>query len=191
MVPPGAYVQKDHKCGLMLCWHYLKILNNFWRGLVPSFYTGLWKLHSPLWTQGFPWDVWWSSRAIKWLLFAPPHVGFPGGASDKERTYQCQRLKRCRFHPWVRKIPWRRAWQPTPVFLPADSHGQRSLAAYGPQDDSHTRLKWLSTHMPVSELSSPALASVISMPFSPRALSSNLLLLICWDIISMRDSNNK
>ena len=32
------------------------------------------------------------------------------------------------FDPWVRKIPWRRAWQPTPVFLPGESHGQRSLA---------------------------------------------------------------
>ena len=34
---------------------------------------------------------------------------------------------------WVGKIPWRRAWQPTPVFLPGESHGQRSLAGYGPQ----------------------------------------------------------
>ena len=33
---------------------------------------------------------------------------------------------------WVRKIPWRRAWQPTPVLLPGESHGQRSLAAYNP-----------------------------------------------------------
>jgi len=33
------------------------------------------------------------------------------------------------FDPWVRKIPWRRAWQPTPVFLPGESHGQRSLAS--------------------------------------------------------------
>ena len=38
----------------------------------------------------------------------------------------------CRFDPWVRKIPWRTAWQPTPVFLPGKSHGQRSLAGYGP-----------------------------------------------------------
>ena len=38
------------------------------------------------------------------------------------------------FDPWVGKIPWRRAWQPTPVFLPGQSHGQRSLAGYdGPQ----------------------------------------------------------
>ena len=34
--------------------------------------------------------------------------------------------------PWVGKIPWRRKWQPTPVFLPGESHGQRSLAGYGP-----------------------------------------------------------
>ena len=34
------------------------------------------------------------------------------------------------FDPWVRKIPWRRKWQPTPVFLPGECHGQRSLASY-------------------------------------------------------------
>ena len=42
------------------------------------------------------------------------------------------RCKRCGFDPWVGKIPWRRAWQPTPVFLPGESHGQRSLLGYGP-----------------------------------------------------------
>ena len=44
--------------------------------------------------------------------------GFPGGISGKEPSCQCTRLKRCRLDPWVGKIPWRRAWQPTPVFLP-------------------------------------------------------------------------
>ena len=39
---------------------------------------------------------------------------------------------RHRFDPWVGKIPWRRAWQPTPVFLPGESHGQRSLAGCSP-----------------------------------------------------------
>ena len=38
----------------------------------------------------------------------------------------------CRFKPWVRKIPWRRKWKPTPVFLPGKSHGQRSVAGYSP-----------------------------------------------------------
>jgi len=60
-------------------------------------------------------------------------MGFPGGTSDKEAACQCRRHKRCRFDPWVGKIPWRWAWQPTPVFLPGESHGQRSLAGYCPQ----------------------------------------------------------
>ena len=52
--------------------------------------------------------------------------GFPGGTSGKEPACQCGRRKRCGFDPWVGKIPWRRKWQLTPVFLPGESHGQRS-----------------------------------------------------------------
>ena len=40
---------------------------------------------------------------------------------------------RLEFDPWVGKIPWRRAWQPTPLFLPGESHGQRSLVGYSQQ----------------------------------------------------------
>ena len=47
--------------------------------------------------------------------------------SGKESACQCRRR---RFDPWVRKIPWRRAWQPTPVFVPGESHGQRNLVCY-------------------------------------------------------------
>ena len=55
-------------------------------------------------------------------------LGFPGGASGKKKSAcQCRKPKRLGFDPWVGKIPWR-AWQPTPVFLPGESHGQRSLA---------------------------------------------------------------
>ena len=53
--------------------------------------------------------------------------GFPGGTSGKEITCQCRRHKRLGFDPWVGKILWRRAWQPTLVFLPGESHRQRSL----------------------------------------------------------------
>ena len=55
--------------------------------------------------------------------------GFPGGASGNEPACQCRGHKRWRFGPWVRKILWRRAWQPTPVFLPEEPHGQRNLVA--------------------------------------------------------------
>ena len=41
-------------------------------------------------------------------------------------------VKRQEFNPWVGKIPWRREWQPTPVFLPGESHGHRSLEGYSP-----------------------------------------------------------
>ena len=57
-------------------------------------------------------------------------MGFPGGASGKEPTYQCRRCKRHGFDPCVGKISWRKAWQPAPVFLPGESHGQRSLVGY-------------------------------------------------------------
>ena len=59
-------------------------------------------------------------------------MGFPGGTSGKETTSQCRKQKRPGFDPWVRKIPWRRALQPTPVFLPGESRGQRSLVGYSP-----------------------------------------------------------
>ena len=49
--------------------------------------------------------------------------------SGKEPTCQCRRHKRLRFDPWA----WRRAWQPASVFLPGESHGQRSLEGYSPQ----------------------------------------------------------
>ena len=58
--------------------------------------------------------------------------GFPGGAGDKELVCQCRKCKSHRFSPSIRKI-WRRAQQPTSVFLPEESHGQRSLRAYSPQ----------------------------------------------------------
>ena len=62
----------------------------------------------------------------------PTFLGLPGGASDKEPTCQCRRQKKLRFCSWVGRIPWRRAWQPTRVFLPRESHGLRSLVGYSP-----------------------------------------------------------
>ena len=49
--------------------------------------------------------------------------------------------RRCRFHPWVRKIPWSRKWQPTPVFLLGKLHGQRSLVSYSPQGPKESDTK--------------------------------------------------
>ena len=54
-----------------------------------------------------------------------------GVAGGKESACQCRRC-RCRFDSWVGKIPWRRKWHPTPVFLLGKFHGQRSLVGYSP-----------------------------------------------------------
>jgi len=53
-------------------------------------------------------------------------------AQQQRICLQGRRLRRHRFDPWVSKIPWRTAWQPTPVFLSGESHGQRSLEGYSP-----------------------------------------------------------
>jgi len=65
--------------------------------------------------------------------------GFLGGTGGKEPACQCRRHKRCGFDPWVRKIPWRRARQPTPAFLPGESTeepgGLQSMGLQRVRDD--------------------------------------------------------
>ena len=56
-------------------------------------------------------------------------LDFPGGSDGKVSAYN---VRDPGFDPWVRKISWRRTWQPTPVLLPGKSHGQRSLVGYSP-----------------------------------------------------------
>ena len=53
-------------------------------------------------------------------------------AQQKRNCLQCTKRRRYRFDPWVRTIPWRRKWQPTPLFLPEKSHGWRSLVGHHP-----------------------------------------------------------
>ena len=66
------------------------------------------------------------------LLVTELHTVFPGGSSGKEPVCRCRRCKSCGFNPWVGKIPWRRAWQPTPILLPGKFHWPRSLMGYHP-----------------------------------------------------------
>ena len=96
--------------------------------------------------------------ALVWIIMSLDLCeGFPGGASGKKPTYQCRRQKRSGFDPWVGKIPWRRARQPTPVFLlenPIDRAAWRAMVHRVAQ--SQTRLKRLRTqHTEVSLHSHP------------------------------------
>ena len=71
--------------------------------------------------------------------------GLPRWCSGKESACQYRGWKRLRFNPWVRKIAWRRKWQPTPVLLPGKSHGQKSLAGYRPWGGKESDIiEWLS-----------------------------------------------
>ena len=54
-------------------------------------------------------------------------------AQQSRIRLKCRSHRECGFDLWVEKIPWKSAWQPTPILLPRESHGQRSLAGYSPK----------------------------------------------------------
>ena len=64
------------------------------------------------------------------LSTARVFIRLPRWLSGKESACQCRKHRRYGFDPWVRKVPWRRKWQPTPVLLFGKSYGQRSLMGY-------------------------------------------------------------
>ena len=64
--------------------------------------------------------------------YSMSYRGFLDGSVVKESACQYGRCRSCQFNLWAGKIPWRRAWQPTPIFLHGDPHGQRNLVGYSP-----------------------------------------------------------
>ena len=112
------------------------------------------------------------------FIFLSQPCGNPRYLSGKESTCQCRRCQKRQFNPWVRKILWRRAWPLTPVFLPGESHGQRSQAGYSPQG-RRVRHDWATslnfnflslTKVPSQSISLPLWCSVKSMEFKKQAL---------------------
>ena len=94
---------------------------------VLELWSGMWSLHTPSDDSGISCVSIFAARGEDWFK-----GGLPRGASGKEPAYKCRSHKRRRFHRWVGKIPWRRAWQPTPLFLLRESSGQRNLTGYSP-----------------------------------------------------------
>ena len=72
-----------------------------------------------IWMQIFVWTCFW----ISWVYTLVVHPRF-----HSSKGFACQ-CRRCRFDPWVGKIPWRWKWQPTSLFLPEKFHGQRTCQA--------------------------------------------------------------
>ena len=114
----------------------------YWCAKFRSFPLG-WRLwgtscHLELGERGF-------SRATEKYGMCGLQVGVGGLVSDfHPMSRKGGRCKRCGFDPWVGKIPWRRAWQPTPVFSPGESHGQIRATVHGVAK-SRTQLQPLST----------------------------------------------
>ena len=97
--------------------------------------------------------------------------GFPRWLGGKESACQCRKCKRCRFDPWVRKIPWSRKWQPTPVSLPGKSHGQRSLAGYSPWSQKELNMtEHMAESILISLHSEVAMISVCFLVIASRNL---------------------
>ena len=78
----------------------------------------------------------------KYIMF----WGFPGGASGKELACQCRRRKRYQFNTWVRKMPWKNAWQLTLAFLPGEFYVQRSLLGYSPWGHKQSDMTGVTQH---------------------------------------------
>ena len=86
-------------------------------------------------TAGFSPFIWLNSISL-----------YTSGASGKESAYNTGDIMRRGFDPWVGKVPWRRKWQPTPVFSPGEWHGQKSLQSMGFQESDHKWSDWACTH---------------------------------------------
>ena len=109
----------------------------------------------------------------------------PGGHSGKESTCQCRRWGRYKFNPWVMKIPWRRKWKPTLVFLPREFHRQKSLTGYSPW--GHKELDTVEhthTHRHKNSLgwgSNTPNMFMLRVAFSSRLSDIDGKLALCWE----------
>ena len=89
-----------------------------------------------------------TANSVLWTCRGPKAHNTASLVSQRERIcLQCRRHRRHEFDPWVGKMPWRRAWQPTPVFLPGKSYGQSNLVDYSPWGNKESdTTELLSTH---------------------------------------------
>ena len=142
--------------GKMLMWERVKAGGEGdgrgWQGCMASLaqWTRVWANSGTWWRTGNPAAL----RALgsqsqirlsNWTKQQCLEKGLHSWLSGKDPAYQCRRHRRHGFNPWVGKIPCRRNWKPTPVFLPGKSQGQRSLAGYSPWGSQKVRHCWVHT----------------------------------------------
>ena len=114
-------------------------------------------------------------------LALEPNPGFPRWHSGKESAFQFRRHKGSSFDTWVRKIHWRRKWQPTPVLLPGESYGQRNLEGCSP---------WTRKELDTTEYARKATTQdpVLSF-YSSKILMALQLYVSLWSILSLFQFN--
>ena len=111
------------------------------------------------------------------------HQDFPGGSDI------CLQCWRPGFNPWVRKISWRRKWQPTPVFLPGKFHGQRSLVVYSPwglkESDTTEQLHF---HFQLMDRSWIGWHQVSFKPYQPSGFNQSKVCVLVVSIFHLEGS---
>ena len=117
----------------------------------------------------------WCHWTVRWRTLENP---LDRRASLVAQMVKCQQCRRPGFDPWVGKIPWRRKWQPTAVFLPGKSHGWRSLAVYSPwgykESDVTERLHF-TTFINLHMLNHSCIPGI-----NPTLSWCIILLMYCW-----------
>ena len=118
-------------------------------------------------------------------------MDFPGCAVVKIPPANCRRRKRNGFDPWIGKMPWKRKWQHTPVFLPEKSHGQRSLASssWGHEESDttekrsmyiHTHLQWYPQNFSFTKASSGSVFAQFASPILVEWQACGVRMLGLW-----------
>ena len=144
--PPEPYqtlklTAESHLLGSVLLWEFYQLFDS----TCVRFYL----LYSSMKKDAIFLSFYFMPRDWDWVLrWGKDCKGLPRYCCGKELACQSRRCKTLGFSPWVKEIPWRRAWQPTPVLLPGESHGRRGLVGYNlwGRKESQTWLKRLSMH---------------------------------------------
>ena len=103
---------------------------------------------------------------ISYLLFT----------SGKEPAWKGRKNMRNGFNPWVEKSPWRRKWQPTPVFLPGESHGQRSLAGYSPRGCKESNTTKVTAQAPTGAVGGTPKTTIVISSKIPLTITNIIIM---------------
>ena len=178
----SCWTPKNGIAGIAISISLLKTAKLSFKVVAP-FYTPAGRLTAPFDILTNTWDCQCFKILTIWVCVYRYHIvtlicislmtndEFPWWVSGKESACQCWRR---RSHLWVRKIPWKRRWQPTPEFLPGKSHGYRSLVGYSPWGCERMGHDWATKQQRLMILSTFSCAYGPLVYFLQLSVSSSL-----------------